>query len=867
MKSVGIEKQIHVKRNQAKRLSATRNCLRAAALLVMLFAAGCFVEGTLRVQAATGTSRAVEDMQLISPGTGWALANGRLYWTSDNGQNWDDITPGNTQQAVSKAFFLDANSGWAVFAGGDGAGAPLSVASTHNGGRSWQNARVALGSIAKSRPVGGVASLYFADAQQGWLVLDLSSSSNFSAGAAFHTADGGLTWTVLPAPPAAGKIVFLSSRDGWMAGGPAQDQLWFTHDGGDSWHLATLPAQAGCTGSPAIFDLPFFTTRSRGQVTTSTVTSAGNCAADYETQDGGKSWQVQQTRHDSANARAASAHTATQTSHLYASGATLFIEQEGVRRQGALPQGLQPNGFIAHAEFVDASRGWLNYSTGTCLRAKTYCTQQSELLTTVDGGKSYSTITPRAAAASQEPSVASSGSIDLNLQWNGAPAPMAVAGSGAVISNSSGFDLACAPALSSMQTWWTDSPYQDVGIYLGGCDVYCVAPHGPDMCNASQSSTTTKTVDSNLTPAWLTNVTKMGWGILPIWVGPQSPCIANASSYWTINNSDTYSTGTYQADLAIAQANALGISDGIIYYDMEGYTPDGGSCSAAVEAFLVAWTSELHANGFASGLYGGITDFETDFLALSPEPDAAWIAAWDSNNTVWNIGSLSNSYWPNNQRIHQWNSETNGETWGGINLGGIDQNVVDAPVVGNWLANSPTFSLSNSGSITISTLGSNGTSTISVTPSSGFTGVVNLSCTIATSAAIPPTCSIPSSVTITGATAATATLTIKTTAPTSTMNSPANHFLSGGGGTILACLLILGIPRRSRSWRRFIAVFILALSIGTIAACGGGGNTTSGGGGTSVGGTTLGSYTVTVLGVDQATGAIKSSTVATATVN
>jgi hypothetical protein len=360
----------------------------------------------------------------------------------------------------------------------------------------------------------------------------------------------------------------------------------------------------------------------------------------------------------------------------------------------------------------------------------------------------------------------------------------------------------------------------------------------------------------------------MGWGIIPIWVGPQAPCIANASAYWTIDNSDSYSTGAYQADLAIAQANALGFTNGIIYYDMEGYTPDGGSCSSAVETFLESWTTELHAKGFQSGLYGGMSAFESDFLNLgTEEPDAAWFALWNSNTTVWNLGTVPNSDWPNNQRIHQWNSESGGETWGGTTFNSIDQDIVDAPVEGNWTAAAPNFALSNSAAITINTLGSNGTSTISVTPSAGFTGVVNLSCSIAPAATVNPTCSVPASVTITGTAATTATLTFTTTAATKATNLPQRNFFPVGGGSVLVCLLFLGIPKRSRSRLWILGVFLLAVSIGAIAGCGGGGSTSSGGGGTSTGGTTPGTYTVTVIGVDQATGTVKSNTAVTATVN
>jgi hypothetical protein len=848
--------------------------LRAATLLISLLLAGVvWTQKVAWAQTGSEDSTAIKNMKMISLGSGWALAGDRLYWTSDNGQNWNDITPGNDQQAISNVFFIDANTGWAVLPGSNDAGTFITVASTRNGGKSWQNAQVALDTIAQGRRVGGVASIYFADSQQGWIILHLSSSSNFSIGVALHTEDGGLTWAALPSPPAAGNIVFITSQDGWMAGGPAGGQLWFTRDGGSSWQTAAIPSPAECAGSAPSYSLPLFASKSNGLLTATTAYPDGNCVIDYVTVDGGHSWQMQRVSKNSASLNMALANSGPLASHIYASGSVVIMEQDGVRSQGALPAGLQPNGTISHVEFADASTGWLHYSSGACQLSKTHCTQQNELLATVDGGKTFTIITPHLASA-QHPFFRTAlpllrnlpSAIRFEADVRNSARPEASPGTNTVVSNSSGIDLACAPAATAMQTWWTDSPYQDIGIYLGGCDVYCVSPNGQNTCATSWHSSSSKTVDSNLTSAWMKSVTKMGWGILPIWVGPQAPCIANASSYWTIDNSDSYSTGAYQADLAIAQANALGITNGIIYYDMEGYTPDGGSCSSSVETFLNSWTTELHAQGFESGLYGGMSDFETDFLALSPEPDVAWIAAWDSNNTIWNIGTLSNSYWPNNQRIHQWNSETSGETWGGVNLGGIDQNIVDAPVIGNWLITSPSFALSNSGAITINAPGGSGTSTISVTPSDGFTGIVTLSCSITSSVAIPPTCSIPATVTITGTAANTATLTINTIAATQAAILPRSNFFPVGSGSILACLLLLGFPRQSRSWRKILGVLLLAASIGAIAGCGGK-SSTGGGGSTGTGGTTLGTYTVTVIGVDQTTGAIKSNTILTATVN
>ena len=97
------------------------------------------------------------------------------------------------------------------------------------------------------------------------------------------------------------------------------------------------------------------------------------------------------------------------------------------------------------------------------------------------------------------------------------------------------------------------------------------------------------------------------------------------------------------------------------------------------------------------------------------------------------------------------------------------------------------------------------TSTLSVTPWYGFTGAVSLSCAITpTAASDPPTCSVPTTVTISGATAQTATLTVNTTAATA-MNQPASLPWRGAGGALLACVALLFVPLRRRSWLAMVA--------------------------------------------------------------
>jgi hypothetical protein len=159
---------------------------------------------------------------------------------------------------------------------------------------------------------------------------------------------------------------------------------------------------------------------------------------------------------------------------------------------------------------------------------------------------------------------------------------------------------------------------------------------------------------------------------------------------------------------------------------------------------------------------------------------------------------------------------------------------------------------------------------ISVAPHGGFTGAVNLTCAVTTSikgGIDPPTCSVPGSVTIAGTAAATATLSVLTTAGNvGAFQSPLRRFLARGGGVAVALVLLFGIPARRRKWSVMLGLFAFVFIAGAIGCGGGGGGTGTGGGGQSFG-TTAGSYTITVTGTDAATGKITANTAVTLTVN
>jgi N-acetylneuraminic acid mutarotase len=175
---------------------------------------------------------------------------------------------------------------------------------------------------------------------------------------------------------------------------------------------------------------------------------------------------------------------------------------------------------------------------------------------------------------------------------------------------------------------------------------------------------------------------------------------------------------------------------------------------------------------------------------------------------------------------------------------------------------SPSFTVSGTPvSITAGATTGNA-STITVTPTGGFTGSVALTAALTTSpsgAVVPPTFSFNSTgpLAIAGNAAGAGTLTIVTTAGSSPTCTSSNQIPSGipwyaGSGAALASLFLFVIPKRGRTWR---SMFSLVLSfvalVGGVVAC-------SGNGGRVAcpavikSGTTAGTYIITVTGTSGA---------------
>ncbi len=225
-----------------------------------------------------------------------------------------------------------------------------------------------------------------------------------------------------------------------------------------------------------------------------------------------------------------------------------------------------------------------------------------------------------------------------------------------------GFDACSAPSGSQMGAWGA-SRYRAVGIYIGGTNTACSQP--------------------NLTTAWVSAESAAGWHLIPTYVGLQAP--SSACGCATIIAKQASSEGTAAAVDAVDQAQAIGLGSGNpIYFDMEAYAPSRKSTNAVL-TFLAAWTAQLHADGYVSGVYSsgasGIADLVAAVGTGYLEPDDLWIADWNGLQTT-SDPYVPAADWAQHQRLHQYQGAHN-ETHGGVTIN-IDGNYLDGETTAGW---------------------------------------------------------------------------------------------------------------------------------------------------------------------------------------
>jgi len=628
--------------------------------------------------AVAQTAGQVKSMKLLTADLGWAATERTLFWTTNGGNSWKDITPKVVQdqgrEVIKSVFFLDSSSGWVLMAyGGANGDAQMEVARTSDAGANWSLAQVSIPNLEEqATTLEGDGSIDFIDTLHGWLNLSVESSANFRLGLLLETEDGGKTWNFAPSSPGvSGVIEFTSLTEGWLAGGPGDQHLYVTHDGLKSWNAVSLavPPQAGRNAEPTYDQPPTFTDHHHGfLLVTYTAGDDASLLAWFGTEDGGHTWHLARTLQGPRGA--AYIPSTTFDAVLVSasiSGQVVTLTQVGRDGLPHVSSARIPSGVsgIRRLSFPEHNRGWLQST--------------ERLFATADGGVSWSDITPRLPgrpiASLHEPD----GDVEsLLAEHNGTSKIPLIQTSWRL-----GFHACAAPSLSNLSTWWTSSPFYNVGIYIGGASRSCS--------------------NGNLVAGWITNAKAQGWSFMPLWSGPQAPCACDPNlpppctsfpNVFSSNPTQAQAAGVTEANSAMAAAQTLGLgfSGGpgtAIYYDMEPYS--SATCGAAVKAFIAGWVSQLGNNNYPSGVYGSPSDAQTDWTQLDPLPQNIWIAKTGTNSlstpdiSVWGLSPLCDLFssascsptdWEDDQRIHQYLGNQT-VSYGGVQLS-IDYDAVDA---------------------------------------------------------------------------------------------------------------------------------------------------------------------------------------------
>ena len=241
-------------------------------------------------------------------------------------------------------------------------------------------------------------------------------------------------------------------------------------------------------------------------------------------------------------------------------------------------------------------------------------------------------------------------------------------------STQKGFDTCAVKTVAQMQNWWSNSPYYNTVVYIGGANRTCQ--------------------QANLTASWVSSVHAQGWGLLPTWVGPQAPDSCNAyeySSYISTDPATARNQGIQEATAAYNAASALGMDLTTIplIYDLEGYT-GAATCRTTIKSFMDGWNDyllqepgETFGRNAWPGVYGSAcSSYLDDFSGLQNPPAFIWFAWWNGSPSTATLPSCMNaSHWLGAVRHKQY-VDGHPETWGGLMIK-VDNDCSNGPVYDN----------------------------------------------------------------------------------------------------------------------------------------------------------------------------------------
>lgn len=218
------------------------------------------------------------------------------------------------------------------------------------------------------------------------------------------------------------------------------------------------------------------------------------------------------------------------------------------------------------------------------------------------------------------------------------------------------FDSCSAPTEAQMAAWKQSSPYDAIGINIGGENRACAQP--------------------NLTPRWVHDEAAAGWHFFLLYAGAQAPGTV-CTTCTTMSTTDPTDQAAAAAANAVDQAAALGFQPGTpIFYDLRDYA-DGGSNSATVLSFLSSWGGFTSQYGYPGGAHGAMGSAVKDLVANYPNDGDFYFLDYASGNGKLTTSdpSIPPADFSYHERINEY-AFSHSETWGGTALT-VDSDYMD----------------------------------------------------------------------------------------------------------------------------------------------------------------------------------------------
>jgi len=197
----------------------------------------CYTEdgGASWVERSVGINHSINDIYFVGKDTGFALAGGSIFETTDGGHSWREahrFMPAEFDGATPELYSLRFNGkkrGWVVGSASRGDVITNSIlAITRDGGATWQ--------VLQAPTRQELIHIDVVDEKRAWIVG--------AAGAILHTEDAGESWVRQKSDTTVTlyHVDFRNEKKGWAVG--ERGTILRTEDGGLSWTIVESPARS-----------------------------------------------------------------------------------------------------------------------------------------------------------------------------------------------------------------------------------------------------------------------------------------------------------------------------------------------------------------------------------------------------------------------------------------------------------------------------------------------------------------------------------------------------------------------------------------------------------------------------------------------